>query len=92
MSEELREVPYIVHEGVMARMERQFKRLFIATLALIAALFLTNGLWLYAWLQYDYVSETEITADQDGRGINIVGGGDVHFGPESDYQEEEDED
>lgn len=89
MDEEKNAVPYIVHEGVLARMERQLKRLFIAIIVLIVALVLSNGAWLYAWMQYDYISEAEvITADQDGRGINIVGGGDVRFGSESYYYED----
>lgn len=87
MDEEKNAVPYIVHEGVLARMERQLKRLFIAIIVLIAALVLSNGAWLYAWMQYDYSSEY-IEAEQDGRGINIVGGGDVRFGSESFYLEE----
>lgn len=85
--DEIKDVPYIVHEGILARMERQLKRLFLTVIVLIAALILSNGAWLYAWLQYDYDSEI-ITAEQDGRGINIVGGGDVQFGAESYYQEE----
>lgn len=89
MDEEKNVVPYIVHEGVLARMERQLKRLFIVVIILIAALILSNGAWLYSWLQYDYSSGTEIWAEQDGRGINVVGGGDVRFGPESIYQEDE---
>lgn len=88
MDEEKNAVPYIVHEGVLARMERQLKRLFIAIIVLIAALVLSNGAWLYAWMQYDYSSE-HIEAEQDGRGINVVGGGDVRFGSESFYLEEE---
>lgn len=90
--DEIKDVPYIVHEGILARMERQLKRLFVTAIVLIAALILSNGAWLYAWLQYDYASETEINAEQDGRGINIVGGGDVRFGAESYYSEETDED
>lgn len=82
-------VPYFVHEGVLARMERQLKRLFITVIVLIVALVLTNGAWLWSWMQYDYSSGTEIWAEQDGRGINVVGGGDVRFGPESIYQEDE---
>ena len=39
-------VPYIVHEASMARMERQIKRLWIAVLVLIVMLVGTNGAWL----------------------------------------------
>lgn len=88
MEDKRDDVPYIVHESILARMERQLKRLFITIIVLVAALVLSNGAWLYAWLQYDYDSQV-ITADQDGRGINIIGGGDVRFGTESYYQETE---
>ena len=89
MDEEKNVVPYIVHEGVLARMERQLRRQFITIIILIVALILSNGVWLYSFMQYDYISEAEvITADQDGRGINIVGGGDVQFGTDSDYNSE----
>ena len=51
---------------------------------LIILLVVTNGLWLYFWNQYDYVSEDySIEADQDGDGINIVGGGNVDYGTNS---------
>ena len=39
-------VPYIVHESSMARMERQIKRLWITVLVLIVMLVGTNGAWL----------------------------------------------
>lgn len=80
-------IPYYAHEGMLARMERQLKRLFITVIVLIAALIITNGAWLYSWMQYDYDSQI-ITADQDGRGINIIGGGDIQYGPESNDQKE----
>lgn len=39
-------VPYIVHELSMARMERQIKRLWITVLVLIVMLVATNGAWI----------------------------------------------
>ena len=39
-------VPYIVHEASMARMERQIKRLWIAVLVLVVMLVATNGAWI----------------------------------------------
>lgn len=37
--------------------------------------------WLCAWNQYDYSEEVQtIEADQDGKGVNIVGGQDVNYG------------
>ena len=40
-------VPYIVYESSMARMERQIKRLWITVLVLIVMLVATNGAWLW---------------------------------------------
>lgn len=89
MSENLpNNVPYIVHEGSMARMERQLKRMFIAVIVAVLALFASNAAWLYAWCQYDYVSES-FEAEQDGSGVNIIGGGDVNYGTDGQSSEKE---
>ena len=48
-------VPYIVHESSMARMERQAKRLWIAVLVLIVMLVGTNGAWLLYNSQFEAV-------------------------------------
>ena len=42
-------VPYIVHEATMARMERHIKRLWIAVIVSACMLFASNLAWLYAW-------------------------------------------
>ena len=74
MSELNLTVPYIVHESAQARHERITKRLIIALIIAIALIFISNAAWLWAWLQYDYVSETtETTYTQDGEGVNIIG-------------------
>lgn len=78
------DIPYIVHESAMARMERQLKRLWITILVLIVLLVSTNAAWLYFESQFeDVVTTTTIEAEQDGAGVNIVGGGDVDYGAES---------
>lgn len=67
-------IPYIVHEGSMARAERRERRLVTAIIVAIVLLFLSNAIWLWAWMQYDYVStETTTTYTQDGEGLNIIG-------------------
>ena len=48
-------VPYIVHEASMARMERQIKRLWITVLMLIVILVVTNGAWLLYNSQFETV-------------------------------------
>ena len=76
-------VPYIVHEAAMARAERTAKRLWITILTLIFLLVGSNCLWLYYEMSFeDVVTTTTVEAEQDGAGINIVGGGDVDYGAE----------
>ena len=77
-------VPYIVHESAMARMERTAKRLWITILTLIFLLVGSNCLWLHYEMSFeDVVTTTTIEAEQDGAAVNIVGGGDVDYGAES---------
>ena len=77
-------VPYVVHEATVARQERQIKRMWIAIIVLAVAWFLTNMIWIGVFSSYDYSSEEVIIeADQDGEGVNIVGGGNVDYGAES---------
>lgn len=75
-------VPYIVHESSMARMERQTKRLWVAVLLLIVLMVCTNAAWLYYECQFSDIVTT-IEAEQDGSGVNIVSGGDLDYGAES---------
>ena len=87
--EEKNTVPYIIHEGCLARDERTIKKLVIALILTIVLMFASNGIWLYAWMQYDYEGEivtgfTTTTTTQDGDGINICGSGsgDINYGSE----------
>ena len=56
-------VPYIVHEGDMARLERSNRRLLIALIAALVIMLLNN----IAWLVYDHVEgqsvQTEYTVE-----------------------------
>ena len=77
-------VPYIVHESAMARMERTNKRLWITNLILIFLLVGAIIGFAYYENQFeDVVTTTTIEAEQDGASVNIVGGGDVDYGAES---------
>lgn len=76
-------VPYIVHESAMARAERGAKRLWIVIILLIVLLVGTNGAWLWYESQFEVAETTTIEAEQDGSGVNIVGGGNVDYGAES---------
>lgn len=67
-------VPYIIHEGEVARLERTIKRLFVVVLVSVALIFATNAVWLYYWNQYEYTDE-QISYEQDGEGANVIGSG-----------------
>ena len=60
-------VPYIVHEASMARMERQIKRLWIALIVAVCLLFASNAVWIIYESQF-----ATISYEQDGEGINNV--------------------
>lgn len=76
-------VPYIVHESAMARTERSAKRLWAVIILLIVFLVGSNGAWLWYESQFEVVETTTIEAEQDGSGVNVVGGGNVEYGAES---------
>ena len=77
----------IAFERMQAKEEKENKWKNIIIVLLISLLVLSNGMWLYAWLQYDYTDEvTEIHASQDGNGVNIAGGGDINYGTGSNDQ------
>lgn len=56
-------VPYIVHEGIVARLERNCKRLWILALVLVSLLVATNIGWLVYESQFE--DQTTITQDVD---------------------------
>lgn len=43
-------IPYIAHEGEMARSERVIWRLIVAIIVLVVLLLITNALWVYVTL------------------------------------------
>ena len=90
MNDEKMYVPYIVYEGEMARQERQIKRLLCILVTLLVLFFASNMAWLYVWNKYEYVGETTtIDAQQDGEGVNIVGGEDVSYGSDGNDTQKE---
>lgn len=78
------QIPYIVHEGAMSRMERVNKRLIAIIVLLIVLLVSSNIAWLIYESKYQDIC---VESEQDGYGVNIVGGGDITYGPESDNQD-----
>lgn len=85
-------IPYIVYESEQARSERHIKRLIMALVISIMLIFVSNALWLYAWMQYDYVGEevTTHTVDvdaKDGTANYIGNNGDIVNGENKSYKE-----
>lgn len=84
-------IPYVVYESAMTRADRHIKRLVIALVVAILMIFASNAIWLYSWMQYDYVSaEHTTTVDAEGSGIaNYIGStGDITNG--KDYSKTQD--
>lgn len=77
----VKDVPYIVHEGAMARMERTIARLWVLCIILVVLLLGTNIAWVIYESQFEDVVETtasiEATQSTDGGGSNFIVGGDV---------------
>ena len=66
-------VPYIVHEGDMARLERMNKRWFIIALILLLLLAGSN----IAWLMYESNMEDHVTTNEVTQELDTNGGGDA---------------
>lgn len=76
-------VPFIVHESIMARMERTIKRLWILCIIMFVSLVLTNGLWIcYESSFEDVVTSQEVSQDVDtGNGDAVITGiEDINYG------------
>lgn len=77
-------VPYIVHEGAMARLERVAKRLWIIAILLIILLVGTNGAWIFYESQWETVETTVSQSLDSGDGDVIMNGtGEVNYNGES---------
>ena len=70
-------VPFIVHEGMMARAERTAKRLWITILLLIVLLVGTNAGWIWFESQFEYSQTTQEVTQESNHGDNSFIGGDV---------------
>lgn len=78
-------IDYIVHESAMARNERTIKALIKALVLSIVALLISNAIWLWAWMQYDYVGGeldlSTVTVDAKEGIANYIGqNGDIQNG------------
>lgn len=69
---------------VLGALVKQLRTMWIAIFVLLAILFTTNGIWIYVFQSYDYVS-------QDGEGQNYFNSrvkGSVYNGSEGQSEEE----
>ena len=81
-------IPYVVREATATRLERINTRLWIVVLILIFALIASNLAWIIYEKQFEVIeSDTIIDCKQSGAGTNIVGGGNVYYGTESQNQD-----
>lgn len=79
-------VPYMVHEGMMTRLERSNRRLWILCIIIFLAFVISNGCWIWYESQWeDVVTTTEsYESSADGGGIAIANGdGEVNCNGES---------
>lgn len=75
----MREIPYVVLEGITARMERTIKKLWILCIILIVLLVGSNIVWIVYENQFETVTTTnEVTQETDGGGNNYAIGGDYN--------------
>ena len=75
------QIPYIVHEGAMSRMERVNKRLIAIIVLLIVLLVSSNIAWMVYESQFE-MCNVEQDADQENeQGNNIFVGGDLNGTP-----------
>ena len=71
-------VPFIVHEGTMARAERTAKRLWITILLLIVLLVGTNAGWIWYQSQFEDIAISQ--ENEDGYNNFVGNDGDIFNG------------
>lgn len=77
-----KDVPYIVHEGAVARLERVIKRMWVLVLSLIILLVASNAAWIWYCNQWETVESWEITQENEGGNNNYIGNdGDITNNP-----------
>ena len=83
---DMEKVPYAAFEKAQHTFAKTFKILLIIILVEALLIFASNCVWLSYFNQFDFANEdssVSIDAEQDGSGTNIVGGGDIDYGTES---------
>ena len=78
ISQTPKDVPYIVHEGAVARLERVIKRMWVLVLSLIILLCVSNAAWIWYESQ---LKEIRIEQDNESGYNNFIGNdGDIYNG------------
>lgn len=75
------QIPYIVHEGAMSRMERVNKRLIAIIVLLIVLLVSSNIAWLVYESQFEMCNVEQDVDQENEQGNNIFVGGDLNGTP-----------
>ena len=68
---EQQNIPYFAHEGMMARMERTIKRLWVLCIILIILLAGSNGAWVWYESQYED-EQTTVTQELNSDGGDAI--------------------
>ena len=71
------QVPYYVYDCIAEKEKENRKQLLKIIVALIIALFLTNAIWLYCWMQYDYVTTEDIGLENNEKGNIMYQNGEI---------------
>lgn len=75
----MKDVPYIVFESEMVRLERIIKKLFVLIVVLIVLLFGTNIYWI--WYESQFEEVVTVTQDNtDGYNNYVCNDGDITNG------------
>lgn len=85
-TEEMAVMPIAQHEKDQNRLMSIIKWLVIVNVIVFLVAAASNAFWIIREMQMEtetVIEETIIDAEQDGEGVNIVGGGDVNYGAEN---------
>ena len=77
------EVPFIVHESEVARLERVIKRLWIMCIIVFVALVLSNASWVYYESQLEDIAIDQEVETETGNAY-VSGMGDINGTSETD--------
>ena len=75
------QIPYIVHEGAVSRMERVNKRLIAIIVLLIVLLVSSNIAWMLYESQFEMCNVEQDVDQENEQGNNIFVGGDLNGTP-----------